>query len=97
MTDVYKTLILYIFLFVIRLVAILLFWPALTRMGYNLPIKNVVLMAYSGLRGAVSLCLALIVAQRNIEDNVSNLIMFHTCGVVFLTLLINATTATWLI
>ena len=56
-----------------------------------------VLCSYSGLRGAVGLSLALIVANSEAEDAhlspyVRDIILLHVAGVAFLTLLINATT-----
>ena len=49
------------------------------------------ILVYGGLRGAVSLALALLV-EREIKGRAADLIVFHTAGIVFLTLLLNATT-----
>lgn len=95
--DFGKIFLLYILLFLIRLIAIMIFYPLLRLLGYGLDLKTVVLMAYSGLRGAVSLCLALLVQRAAVDEHVSGLILFHTAGVVILTLLINGTTTGWLI
>jgi len=52
-----------------------------------------VLLSYSGLRGAVGLCLALIVKfNKKIDIKIRDQIMFFTCGIVLLTLIINGTT-----
>ena len=56
-----------------------------------------VLCSYSGLRGAVGLSLALIVANSTAESGhlslyVRDIILVHIAGVALLTLLINATT-----
>ena len=43
---------------------IALFSPLLSRIGYGLPWRNSTIMIWGGLRGAVGLTLALIVAQK---------------------------------
>ncbi len=51
------------------------------------------LLSYSGLRGAVGLCLALIVKfNKKIDKRIREQIIFFTCGIVLLTLIINGTT-----
>jgi NhaP-type Na+/H+ or K+/H+ antiporter len=53
----------------------------------------VLLATYAGLRGAVGMCLALMVATSDkIPRYIQDLILLHTLGVAFLTLIINATT-----
>ena len=51
-------------------------------------------MMWGGLRGAVGLALALLVAQSEELDshNIGSKVLFHTSGIVVLTLMINATT-----
>lgn len=52
-----------------------------------------VLCAYAGLRGAVGLSLALMVAaSTHVPRYVQDIVLLHTAGVALLTLLINATT-----
>lgn len=52
---------LYVFLHIIRFVGILVLMPFLNLTGYKLDLKQVVLLSYAGLRGALGLCLSLIV------------------------------------
>lgn len=52
---------LYVLLHVIRFVGLLMMLPLMNLTGYEINVKQVFLLAYSGLRGAVGLCLALIV------------------------------------
>ena len=88
----------YIILQFIRLGSLLLFWPILSQLGYGLTIKEVILCAYAGLRAAVGLTLALIVANSSKVDNyVQDVIIFHVGGIATLTLLINATTTKYLV
>ena len=52
---------LYVFLHLIRFVGLILLIPCMRLTGYSFTVRQVVLLAYSGLRGAVGLCLALMV------------------------------------
>lgn len=59
---------------------------------------QVILVAYAGLRGAVGLSLALIVAvDEKLPKYTRDVILLHVAGVALLTLLINATTTGWLV
>ena len=84
---------LYIVLHIIRFVGLLITFPLMRRTGYTFDIKQAVLVSYSGLRGAVGLCLALLINfNANISTNIQGQIMFFTCGIVLLTLIVNGTT-----
>ncbi|XP_072046818.1 sperm-specific sodium:proton exchanger-like [Amphiura filiformis] len=85
---------LYIGINIIRAMAIGMFSPVLSRIGYGLPWRNAVVMTWGGLRGAVGLALALLVAQSGVLDNriIGSKVLFHTSGIVLLTLIVNATT-----
>ena len=72
--------------------------------GYEFKFKHVILLSYSGLRGAVGLCLALLVYRdKDIPDNkekskdLKTQMLFFSAGIVLLTLVINATTTGFLI
>ena len=53
---------------------------------------------YGGLRGAVGLSLALIVnLDHDIDEEIREVVLFHTAGIAFLTLLINGTTTGFII
>ena len=60
--DYFKMLASYVILHIIRFFCILVCWPILRRMGYGMTFKEVVLCSYAGLRGAVGMSLALMVA-----------------------------------
>lgn len=78
----------------IRFLGILILLPLLRATGYSFTIKHVLLLAYSGLRGAVGLCLALMVKfNKDIDSKIRDQVMFFTAGIVLLTLIVNATTA----
>ena len=67
--------------------------PCMKATGYDFNMRHVTLLAYSGLRGAIGLCLALVVKfSRKIDPIVQDTVMFFTSGIVLLTLIINGTT-----
>uniref|UniRef100_A0A7S1C6E0 Cation/H+ exchanger domain-containing protein n=1 Tax=Bicosoecida sp. CB-2014 TaxID=1486930 RepID=A0A7S1C6E0_9STRA len=69
-------------------------FPLLTRMGYGVNWKEGLIMVWGGLRGAVGLALGLLVElDPNVPKHTKTLINFHISGIVFLTLLVNGTTA----
>ena len=68
-------------------------YPVLKRLGYGITWKHAVILSYGGLRGAVGLTLALIVVETNsIPERTKAIILFHTAGIAFFTLMINGTT-----
>ena len=90
---------LYIGLHLIRFLGLILLWPFMRKTGYDYNFKHIVLLSYSGLRGAVGLCLALIVRQdpKNDDENVKKQVLFFSAGIVLLTLVVNAPTTGFLI
>ena len=58
-----------------------------------------ILLSYSGLRGAVGLCLALIVRKDPLikDEQLQKQILFFSAGIVLLTLIVNAPTTGFLI
>jgi NhaP-type Na+/H+ or K+/H+ antiporter len=70
-----------------------LFWPIINKLGYGLNWKELIVLGYSGLRGALALVLALILYNDSrVDAIVRDYVLFHTCGVSLLTILINGTT-----
>lgn len=86
-------LLLYAALHVVRGLTVLVLLPALKRLGYGLAGKEACVLVYAGLRGAVGLVLALILANNPCVESVTrDLFSFHMAGIAALTLLINGTT-----
>ena len=85
---------LYVFISLIRLAVVSSFHYLTCKLGYPIPWQNQVIVVWGGLRGAVGLALALLVASEGeIDfDKIGSKILFHTSGVVMLTLAVNATT-----
>jgi len=72
--------------------------PILKKCGYGVSMKEIVVMAYGGLRGAVGLCLALMVKENpHIKDEIKDIILFHTGGIALLTLTVNAMTIKYIV
>lgn len=90
--------VLFILLLILRLGLLMLSLPVLKKCGYGTTLKDASVMAYGGLRGAVGLCLALIVKENpQIDDKVKDIIIFHTGGIALLTLMVNAMTIKYLV
>jgi len=72
--------------------------PVLKRGSYPVTWQQMIVMSYSGLRGAVGLTLALIVEETSeLSSADRDRILFHMAGIALLTLIINATTVKYLI
>ncbi|CAG7837079.1 unnamed protein product [Allacma fusca] len=82
---------LYVALLLIRALVLILLTPLLCYLGYGWTWRHLVVTIWSGIRGAVSVCLALLVFT-NPELCHRPQIGSKAAGIVFLTLLINGTT-----
>jgi hypothetical protein len=96
--DWLKLLALYVILHVSRFTLIFaLKWP-LSKIGYGLSWAQAVVLGYSGLRGAVSLVLALIVyLDEDIDVHIREVVIFQTSGIALMTLFINGSTMKFLV
>ena len=84
---------LYIMIHVVRALVILIFYPLMKNHGYGMSWKEGTVIMWGGLRGAVGLCLALLVTQNDaIPQAVRGQILFLCAGIVVLTLVVNGTT-----
>jgi NhaP-type Na+/H+ or K+/H+ antiporter len=78
---------------VIRLLLLHCFRPVMNLVGDRVSTQEVNVMSWGGLRGAVSLALALIVSQdTNIPQELRSQILLLAAGVVLLTILVNGST-----
>ncbi|XP_045505452.1 sodium/hydrogen exchanger 10-like isoform X2 [Colias croceus] len=68
--------------------------PILRHIGYGMSWQHAMACVWGGLRGPLSLCLALIVLQTPIVADAGEIFIIQTAGLVLLSLLINATTIT---
>ncbi|VYS46087.1 unnamed protein product [Arabidopsis thaliana] len=87
---------LYLYVQLSRCVVVGVLYPLLCRFGYGLDWKESIILAWSGLRGAVSLSLALSVKQSSgnsyLSSDTGTRFLFLTGGIVFLTLVVNGST-----
>jgi len=89
---------LYILLILIRSTSVLILMPILERIGVGITRQKATVLVWGGLRGAVSLSLALSLAQdTNVPEVLREQILFLTAGIVFLTIVINGSTMEWLL
>jgi NhaP-type Na+/H+ or K+/H+ antiporter len=94
LSDVWWCLALWFALTAIRVLTVVILWLPLNKVGNPITFNDAIVMVWSGMRGAVSLCLAIIVdMEPRISKEMGSRIMFHVGGVATLTILVNATTA----
>jgi len=81
---------LYLLLHIIRFFTLFIFWPILKKTGYGLNFNQLILLSFAGLRGAVGMALALLVANDpQVPEKIREVVLFLTAGVAFLTILVN--------
>lgn len=90
---------LYFLLIPIRIISIIILFPILSYGRYGLKLKDMVILSWSGLRGAVGLTLALIVyGSDSIQDEEFRVLCFFNVGIIAsLTLLVQGSTTSYLL
>ena len=82
--------IIFVGILVIRTMVIVGFMPILARIGIGLTKEKSIVLIWGGLRGAVSLALALIVAtNESLDIQLRDQVLFLTAGIVVLTIVVN--------
>ena len=90
--------VLYLALTIIRTLSVWSLMPILKRIGVGITREKATVLVWGGLRGAVSLSLALALAQDEaIAAPLRNQILFLTAGIVVLTIVINGSSMEWLL
>lgn len=90
--------ILYFLLLVIRTGSVFVLMPVLKRIGVGITREKATVLIWGGLRGAVSLSMALSLAQDSAVPHVlGDQILFLTAGIVVLTIVLNGSTMEWLL
>jgi NhaP-type Na+/H+ or K+/H+ antiporter/CRP-like cAMP-binding protein len=88
----------YLGIVALRFALIFLFRPLLGRVASPISPSEATVMAWGGLRGAVSLALALALAYHPaLEAELGRQILLTTAGVALLTIIVNGTTTGWLL
>jgi NhaP-type Na+/H+ or K+/H+ antiporter len=86
-------IVLYIGITLIRAGAVAILSPILKRISIGFTKEKAAVLVWGGLRGAVSLALALTIAQHDsIPKEIGDQILFLTAGIVVLTILVNGLT-----
>ena len=97
-SDWVKLLVYFVLINIIRGITVFTFLPIMKMFGYGISMKEFIVLVYGGLRGALGLCLALIVAvDSSLEVRFRELTIFYLSGMVILTMLINGTTCGFLV
>ena len=90
--------ILYVLLTLIRTTSVVILMPILKRIGVGITREKATVLIWGGLRGAVSLSMALSLAQDSaVPKELGEQILFLTAGIVVLTIVINGATMEWLL
>jgi NhaP-type Na+/H+ or K+/H+ antiporter/CRP-like cAMP-binding protein len=88
----------YVGVMLVRAVTTFLAQPIATRLSEGVDAKDSAVITWGGLRGAVSLALALLVARNEaIDETLRNQMLLLTAGVVLLTILVNGSTMSQLL
>lgn len=76
-----------------RFISISLFMGVLPSLGYGMTWRDVYVLTYGGLRGAIELSFSLIVYNdTEYSEKLRDIVLFDMAGNVILTLIINGTT-----
>ncbi|MFT6915776.1 MAG: NhaP-type Na+/H+ or K+/H+ antiporter [Motiliproteus sp.] len=88
---------LYLGLLLIRACTVVVLMPLLQRLGFGLGRNKALVLIWGGLRGAVALALALMLAQHpGVDSRWGEQVLFLTAGIVVLTIVINGSSMGWL-
>ncbi|KAG9443984.1 hypothetical protein H6P81_015324 [Aristolochia fimbriata] len=97
-------ILLYLVVQISRTIEVGLLYPLLRYFGYGLDWREAIILVWSGLRGAVSLALSLSVKYASdkldpyyLKQEIGMMFVFFTGGIVFFTLIVNGSTAQFLL
>ena len=87
-------LIFWVLMIICRAIMVVTCYPILRKSGYGITRKEIVVLIYGGLRGALGMCLSLIVGvDMTLPERFRQLTVFYMCGMAMLTILVNGLTA----
>lgn len=93
--DIGWSVVLYIFTLLVRVVMIVICYPVLSKTGKRTSLKEAGFIAWSGTRGAVAIALVAFVRQTldSVDERLGAQAFFHVAGNVFLTTILQGTSA----
>ncbi|XP_044264363.1 sodium/hydrogen exchanger 10-like [Tribolium madens] len=86
-----RIIVTYLTYYSIRFICFLLFSPIISRLGYGMDLKCMIVCVWSGLKSSFSLALSLIFIEDELELEKMKRIFFQCVGIYFLSVLINGT------
>ena len=87
----------YILIIVIRFIMFAILKNSVNRCGWPIDNKDIIILSYGGLRGALALSLGLIVAFDNsFSERFREIVIFYITSMIFLTVLFNGLTIKYL-
>jgi NhaP-type Na+/H+ or K+/H+ antiporter len=96
--DIGLSILLYVALHVGRLLSVLVLYPFIRWSGVRLSWREHLVLIWSGLRGSMSVILALMVdSEDRIDIETRHRFLFHICMITLLTLIINGTSSKFLV
>jgi NhaP-type Na+/H+ or K+/H+ antiporter len=92
-TDIWKACLFYPFLTFIRYLVTLIQLPVLNMVGYNISVNSALILTYGGLRGAIALSLAMLVAvNENLDQHLRDVCLFYVVTTIVFTVCVNGLT-----
>lgn len=96
--DWIKMLFFWVLMIISRVIMVLTFYPLIKRSGYGLTRKELIVLIYGGLRGALGMCLSLFVGvDESLRLRFRELTVFYMCGMAMLTIVVNGLTCNRLV
>ena len=96
-SDVFKALIFFPFLNLVRYLVMLIQLPILNKVGYKISCTSAIVLTYGGLRGAIALSLAMIVAvDYRLNVKLRHLCLFYVVVTILSTVCVNGMTIKFL-
>lgn len=92
-SDWIKMLLFYLVMTLARYLMIWIMKPLLDKTGYPVSHKDIIVLTYGGLRGAIALCLGLMVyTDDDYSPRFKDLVLFYLTGMITITVLLNGLT-----
>lgn len=97
-SDWVRMFLFFILMIIGRYLMLILFKPVINKVGYPIDNKDIIILTYGGLRGAIALCLALIVVtDLAYPTRFREIVIFYVSGMILLTVIINGLTIKYII